>query len=122
MRTTCPGCGLVFRRAPGQWLGSWFLNIVLVQAVLVVGISVLVAVTWPARLSWLAIAAVVVVALMVPLVTFPFSRTLWVAIDLVMRPLDFNDGVPPGIELEQTHGLPTPTDPHHGGPGGEPLG
>lgn len=102
MRTACPGCGLVFRRAPGQWLGSWFLNIVLVQVVLVVGISGLVAATWPARLSWLAIGAVVVVAIMIPLLTFPFSRTLWMAIDLIMRPLEFDDGVAPGVELEQS--------------------
>lgn len=121
MRTACPGCGLVFRRAPGQWLGSWFLNIVLVQVVLVVGISGLVAATWPARLSWFAIGAVVAVAVMVPMVTFPFSRTLWMAIDLIMRPLDFDDGVAPGVELEQserrrrhTPKCPLPKDPRGG--------
>lgn len=102
MRPQCPGCGLVFRRAPGQWLGSWFLNVVLVQLLLVVGISVLVAATWPARLSWVALVAVVAVAVLVPMLVFPFTRTVWMAIDLVMRPLDFHDGVAPGVELEQS--------------------
>lgn len=101
MAPACPGCGLVFRRAPGHWLGSWFLNVLVVQTVLVVGISVLVAATWPSPLAWFEVAGVVVVALAVPVVFFPYSRTLWTAIDLVMRPLDFDDGVAPGVELEQ---------------------
>lgn len=91
----------MFRRSPGHWLGSWFLNVLVVQSVLVVGITVLVAVTWPARLSLLAIVGVVAVALVVPVAIFPFTRTLWTAIDLIMRPLEFDDGVPPGVELEQ---------------------
>ncbi len=101
MAPACPGCGLIFRRAPGHWLGSWFLNVILVQVVLVVGIPLLVAFTWPARLSWPGLALVVAMAIVVPVAFFPFSRTLWTAIDLVMRPLDFNDGVAPGVELEQ---------------------
>jgi hypothetical protein len=36
----------------------------------------------------------------VPFVFFPLSRTLWMAIDLAMRPLDFDDGVAPGFELQ----------------------
>jgi len=101
MAPSCAGCGLVFRRAPGHWLGSWFLNVLVVQTVLVVGISVLVATTWPSPLAWYEIAGVVAAALAVPVVFFPFSRTLWTAIDLIMRPLDFDDGVAPGVELEQ---------------------
>jgi hypothetical protein len=74
---------------------------VVAQTLMVTGISVLVAVTWPARLSWVALAAVVLVAVAIPMGFFPFSRTLWCALDLVMRPLDFSDGVAPGVELEQ---------------------
>lgn len=105
MEPACPGCGLVFRRAPGHWLGSWFLNVLLVQAVLVIGISAVVAATWPARLHPLTIVLVVAAALCVPVLVFPFTRTLWTAIDLVMRPLDFDDGVAPGVELGQLRSL-----------------
>ena len=31
---------------------------------------------------------------------FPFSRTIWCAIDLAMKPLEFEDDVAPGYELE----------------------
>ena len=32
---------------------------------------------------------------------FPISRTLWCAIDLAMRPLDYDDGVAPGFILSE---------------------
>lgn len=101
MAPSCPGCGLVFRRSPGHWLGSWFLNVLLVQAVLVVGITIVVAVTWPDRPGWAIYSGCVAAALVVPVLVFPFTRTVWTAIDLIMRPLEFDDGVAPGIELEQ---------------------
>ncbi len=36
----------------------------------------------------------------VPFLFFPFSRTIWTAIDLAMRPLEFDEGVAPGFELD----------------------
>jgi uncharacterized protein (DUF983 family) len=101
MVESCPRCGLRFARAPGQWLGSWFLNIVLAQ-VAVVGVLIAgVASTWPDPPMVPITILVVVVALGVPLAFFPFSRTIWTAIDLAMRPLDFDDGVSPGFVLEE---------------------
>lgn len=101
MLPECPRCGLRFRRVPGHWLGSWFLNVCLVQTVIVLILVIGVAVTYPDTpmvvLTLLAVSA----AIATPLVFFPFSRTIWSAIDLAMRPLDFDDGVPPGFELEQ---------------------
>jgi len=101
MRPECPGCGLVFGRIPGQWLGSWFLNICLAQLAVVLVLFVGVATTWPDPPMWWIGSGVAFAALAVPFLFFPFSRTLWMAIDLAMRPLDFEDGVPPGFELEQ---------------------
>jgi len=100
MVDACPRCGLRFERSPGQWLGSWFLNIVLAQ-VAVVGVLIAgVAIGWPDP-PMVPIALLAgFVALAVPLAFFPFSRTIWTAIDLAMRPLDFDDGVSPGFLLE----------------------
>ncbi len=96
----CPSCGYRFRRAPGQWLGSWFLNLCLVQLAVIFVVIVIGVVTWPDTPTALLITATVATAVGVPLAFFPFSRTIWVAIDLVMRPLDFDDDVAPGFELE----------------------
>ncbi len=100
MVPSCPRCGLRFNRLPGHWLGSWFLNVVLVQVVVVVILLVGMASTYPqtpmAAIGVIDLAA----AVLVPLVFFPFSRTIWLAIDLSMRPLALDEDVPPGYVLE----------------------
>ena len=99
MRERCPRCSLCFQREPGEWLGSWFLNICLAQILAVVVILIGVAVSYP-RPSIVPIAvAGILVTVGFPIWFFPYSRTLWVAIDLAMRPLEFAEGVDPQWEL-----------------------
>lgn len=100
MEDSCPCCGLVFGRAPGHWLGSWFLNVCVAQAAVVLVLLLGVGFTWPDPPMWIIGTGVAAAAVLVPFVFFPFSRTIWTAIDLAMRPLDFDEGVPPGFELE----------------------
>jgi uncharacterized protein (DUF983 family) len=96
----CPRCGLHFQRVPGHWLGSWFLNVCVVQTVVVLTLIVGVAATYPEPPMVALTVLTVLFALLTPLVFFPYSRTIWCAIDLAMRPLEFDDGVAPGYELE----------------------
>lgn len=100
MLPQCPHCGLVFGRLPGHWLGSWFLNICVVQLVVVMILAIGVAVTWPDPPMWNIGLATALSALLVPFLFFPYSRTLWSAIDLAMRPLEYDDGVAPGFVLD----------------------
>lgn len=99
MLDDCPRCGLTFQRVPGQWLGSWFLNICLAQ-VLVIGIVLGGAIAAypdpPLLLLGLVGGAVTV---LFPIWFFPYSRMIWVAIDLAMRPLEWEEGVDPQWEL-----------------------
>jgi len=101
MEPTCPTCGLVFERVPGQWLGSWFLNICLAQTVVVLILILGVGIGWPDPPMLAISIGAGVAAVVVPFAFFPWSRTLWMAIDLAMRPLEFDDGVAPGFELEE---------------------
>ena len=121
MRPTCPGCGLRFRRTPGQWLGSWFLNICLAQAVVVALLVAEVGLTWPEGPSLAALVLVAAAAVAVPVAFFPYSRTIWTAIDLAMRPLELDDGVAPGVELEQLARLPARRPPRRRPPAGGPA-
>ena len=100
MAPRCPTCGLVFLRVPGQWLGSWFLNVCLAQTAVVLILLLGVGFTWPNPPMVLISVAAAVAALAVPFAFFPWSRTIWLAIDLAMRPLEFDDGVAPGFELQ----------------------
>jgi uncharacterized protein (DUF983 family) len=96
----CPRCGLHFYRAPGHWLGAWFLNVCFVQAVFLAIIFgfMLSSFDDPPVTQMLVVAGVV--ALVLPWLFFPFSRTIWEAIDLMVQPLSLDDGVAPGFELE----------------------
>jgi hypothetical protein len=87
MRERCPVCGLKLERGEeGYQVGSYMFNIVAAElafAALFVGLIVL---TWPnppwKLLEYGGIALMVVA----PLVFFPFSKTLFLAFDLVFRP------------------------------------
>jgi uncharacterized protein (DUF983 family) len=100
MAEDCPGCGLHFHRDDGQWLGSWFLNICLGQLVILLVLIVGVAATYPSPPMVVLGAAGIAAAVVVPLAFFPFSRTLWTAMDLLMEPLHLDEGVAPGFELD----------------------
>ena len=102
MAESCPHCGLQFRRAPGQWLGSWFLNICVAQMAVALVLIIGVAITWPEPPMWTLGGLDLLAALAVPFLFFPFSRTLWTAIDLAMRPLEFDEDVAPGFELDES--------------------
>jgi uncharacterized protein (DUF983 family) len=114
----CPRCGLRFRRDPGQWLGSWFLNICLAQLV-VIGILIAEVATGYPGTSIVALGIIgALAACLFPLWFFPYSRTIWVAIDLAMRPLEFSEDVDPFWELEgdvADHVPPIESGPDDGG-------
>lgn len=83
----CGGCGLRFARESGHWTGSWGLNVIVsftaLFAVLVGGIAL----AWPDPPGWGLAVAAIGVALVLPLVFAPWSTTLWLVIDLRLRPL-----------------------------------
>jgi uncharacterized protein (DUF983 family) len=83
----CPRCAFRFERIEGHWLGSLGMNTIVSFTMLFVVLLVGFVVTWPDPPTGPLIMAGVVTAVVVPLLFFPFSRTIWTAIDLAMRPL-----------------------------------
>ncbi|HYH28256.1 MAG TPA: DUF983 domain-containing protein [Actinomycetota bacterium] len=82
---SCPRCGLRFEREEGMWVGAMIINTTVTSlafvAVLVGGLLL----TWPEvpvlplTLACLAANAVT------PVVFYPWSKTIWVAVDLLMH-------------------------------------
>lgn len=94
-RERCPTCGFRFERIEGHWIGSLGLNTIVSFGALLVALSIGFAVTYPDPPIVPLLALGVGVALVVPVAFFPWSRTLWGAIDLMMRPLTPDDDVDP---------------------------
>lgn len=87
MVEACPGCGHHFERDPGYWLGAMIINTAVVIGVFLVGFGGAAWLTWP-DVPWTSILIATMVAnLVVPVLFFPFSKTIFVALDLAVRPL-----------------------------------
>jgi uncharacterized protein (DUF983 family) len=84
----CRTCGYRYERDPGFLLGALTVNTVVTFGVLAVILVVGFVVTYPdiAMVPILAVALPAVVV--VPIVFYPFSYTIWSAVDLAMRPLE----------------------------------
>jgi uncharacterized protein (DUF983 family) len=96
LRQRCPRCNFrLEQRIEGHWLGSLGINTIVSFGALFVTMVVGVALAYPDGGLGPLLVVSVLVAVLVPLVFFPFSKTLWSAIDLAMRPLEPDDDVDP---------------------------
>ena len=84
MHPSCRHCGISL--ATGNSVGANLLNLVLAELALVVLLVTFIVRSWP-NPPWTVLQyGAPVLMLMAPLVFFPFSRVLFVAIDLAMHP------------------------------------
>ncbi|MGH9224963.1 MAG: DUF983 domain-containing protein [Acidimicrobiales bacterium] len=89
MRDRCPRCGYVFAREDGFALGAILMNLAVTELLLaVLGIVPLIAVLAanPDANVVPVIVGSFAAVLVGPIAFYPFSRTLWVALELVFRP------------------------------------
>jgi uncharacterized protein (DUF983 family) len=90
----CPRCGLGFERIDGHFTGALGLNTIAGVVAVCLALVIGVAVTLPDIPVATLITVVVTVGVVVPLVCYPFSKTVWTAIDLRMRPLEPGEVLP----------------------------
>lgn len=91
MVDTCPRCGMRFEREEGYWVGAMTVNIVVTEIWFVIFLVIGILLTWP-ELPVLPLVGIgVVVNGLFPVFFYPFSKTVWLAIDLAFfhpaRPL-----------------------------------
>jgi uncharacterized protein (DUF983 family) len=77
----CPRCGLRFEREEGYWAGALAINIGVAAAVFAVVLVVGVAFTAPNIPVGELLAVLVPLMVVVPIAYYPFSKTVWVAVD-----------------------------------------
>jgi uncharacterized protein (DUF983 family) len=91
LRERCPTCGYRFEREEGFFTGVYLVNYAFV-AVAIVGelfVYLIYASANEGEVSyWPPFLIGAATAIILPIVTYPFAKTIWAAIDLALRPLD----------------------------------
>ncbi len=93
MRTRCPVCGLELERGEeGYQVGSYMFNIVAAELLFLAAFLVVLRLTWPTPPWTLLQYGGVALMILAPFGFFPFSKTLFLAFDLLFRPAPGTDG------------------------------
>jgi len=91
MKERCPRCDYKFEREEGFFLGAYTVNLAVSEALLLllaIGPLIFLLGTNRDVNIWPIVVIGLTAAILAPLVFYPFSRTIWSAIDLVLRPPD----------------------------------
>lgn len=88
LKERCPRCKLHLHREENDYfLGAYTIMLIAIEMLFAVGFLLVLYVTWPnppwEAIQWVGIVVVIAGAILV----YPFSKTLWLAIDLVFRPI-----------------------------------
>jgi uncharacterized protein (DUF983 family) len=101
-RPACPRCGLRLEREEGYFLGAMLVNALVAEGIFVVGFVATLVLTWPNPPWTLLTVGSAAAVVLFPLLLYPFSRTVWLALDLLVHP----------PERHEYRDTPTPADPH----------
>jgi uncharacterized protein (DUF983 family) len=92
----CPHCGLALERGESgdYWLGAYAINLVITETLALLIALACLAIAWPnsTPAEWIGVAA----AIGLPILFFPWSRTLWLAWDMSFRPSEEGDDLQEG--------------------------
>jgi hypothetical protein len=88
MHPRCTGCGLRFEREEGYWVGAVVINTTVTFISFVTLFITLTLVNWPDVPWGLVMAVTLAVNLLLPVVFYPVSKTLWSALELSWHPLE----------------------------------
>ncbi len=77
----CPNCGLHFERESGYWAGALAINMIATGGLFTIVFVVALVLTVPDVPVIPILAVTVPIAALGPVVYYPFSKTVWVAID-----------------------------------------
>lgn len=92
LRKRCPECGLWLERGEGDYyLGAYMVSLMAIESLFAIGFLAILVLTWP-NPPWDLIqwgGALVLTAGV--FICYPFSKTTWLAIDLMFRPPTLDD-------------------------------
>ena len=77
----CPKCSLHFERESGYWVGAQAINFICTGGALILAGSILFAFQVPNINIAVTLAVLAPIAVFVPIIGYPLSKSLWMAID-----------------------------------------
>lgn len=85
-------CGLIFERGESDYfIGAYLLNLIIAELIVVALMVGLVLATWP-HVPWTTVVwGIAALTIPAAILTYPFSRSLWLAVDLIFRPPEASD-------------------------------
>lgn len=105
----CRTCGITWHRGyEGFEVGAMAISAIVCLGSLVVAFAFAIVVTWP-NLPVLPLLVILGLgALVLPVVVYPVSYTLWQGVDLAMHPPVEGDGTPPPVHWRSRRVADTP--------------
>lgn len=83
VRERCPNCNVTFEREEGYFLGAYAINLIVAE---LLGVGAVIALLVWSDLSTVAMQIIAVAFVIgLPLFFFPYSRSLWMALDLMVH-------------------------------------
>jgi len=89
MKERCPRCGYLFEREEGFFLGAYVINLAIAQGLVILLAIVPLIVRLasdPDAPIWPFVVGGLVGAVLGPILLYPWSKTIWTAFDLMLRP------------------------------------
>jgi len=91
MIDVCPGCGHRFEREAGYWVGAVTINTTVTFMSFIGLFAILTLTSWP-DVNWGLVMGVTVVAnVIIPILFYPISKTVWTALELSWHPLEADE-------------------------------
>jgi uncharacterized protein (DUF983 family) len=88
LHPTCPACGMRFEREDGEWTGALTVIMAVTELIFAVFLGVGLWLTWPAvPWTWLLVGGVVI-NVVVPVLLYPWSQSVWIGLHYAFVPLD----------------------------------
>ena len=90
MKERCPRCGYLYEREEGFFLGAYVINLAIAQSlvILLAVVPLIVRLAGDPDASILPfVVGGLLGAVVAPVVFYPWSKTIWTAFDLMLRPV-----------------------------------
>jgi uncharacterized protein (DUF983 family) len=94
LRDSCPSCGYIFAREDGYWVSAIIVNMAVIEGVFLVAFLITVLATAP-EVPWAPLLILTgVMNVIVPILFYPYSKTVWMAVDLYFHPIETSEHPP----------------------------